>query len=57
MPSAPASISCRTRARMASSSAGVGRGLSRPITCSRTVVAPMNEATLGDTPFFSRNAR
>ena len=57
MPSAPASISWRTSSRMAWISAGLALRLPRPTTCSRTVAAPMNEATLGETPFFSRNAR
>ena len=57
MPSAPASISCRTSPRIRSISAGVGARSSRPITYSRTVAAPRYEATLGATPFFSRYAR
>ena len=35
----------------------VGARSSWPTTCSRTVAAPMYEATLGETPFFSRKAR
>ena len=57
MPSAPACISWRTSARMRSSSSGVAWRSSRPSTCSRMVAAPTNEATLGETPFFSSMAR
>jgi hypothetical protein len=42
---------------MACICSGEGAPLRKPMTCSRTVAAPMNEATLGDTPFFSRKAR
>ena len=44
-PSAPASISSRTSARISSSCAGVACLSSSPMTCSRIVVAPMNDAT------------
>ena len=54
MPSAPSSISRRTRARMRSISSGVGARSSWPTTYSRTVAAPMYDATLGAIPFFSR---
>ena len=50
MPSAPASISWRTSARISSICAGVGFLSSSPITCSRMVVAPRNDATFCDTP-------
>ena len=57
MPRAPASISRRTRSRMVSSWAGVGRPSSRPTTCSRMVPVPTNEATFGATPRRSRRRR
>jgi hypothetical protein len=57
MPSAPASISRRTSARISSSCAAVGVLSSSPITCSRIVVAPMNEATFCDTPRRSSPCR
>ena len=54
IPSAPSSISRRTSARMRSISSGVGARSSCPMTYSRTVAAPMYDATLGAMPFFSR---
>ena len=57
MPSAPASISRRTMSRIASSSDGVGLRSASPITCSRTVVAPRNDATFCDTPRRSSSCR
>ncbi len=57
IPSAPSSIPCRTSARIWSSCSGVGFRSSRPITCSRIVVAPMNEATFVETPRFSSSRR
>ena len=57
IPSAPASISFRTSSRISSSCSGVGCLSSYPITYSRIVVAPMNDATLHDTPRFSRYCR
>src|SRR2546430_14679085 len=49
MPNAPASISLRTSSRIWSSCSGVGCLSSKPITYSRMVVAPINDATLHDT--------
>ncbi len=54
MPNAPASISRRTSSRIWSSCAGVGGLFSRPITYSRIVGAPMNDATFCEIPCFSR---
>ena len=56
-PIAPSSIDCFTSNFMLSISAGVGSRLSSPITCIRTVVAPIKDATLQLTPFFSKKSR
>ena len=45
------------RAHLARAAAAVGFWSSRPMTCSRIVVAPTNEATFGETPRFSSSRR
>ena len=50
---APSSMAWRTRARMASSWAGVGSTSSSPRTFTRVVSAPMKEARFMETPRFS----
>src|SRR5262245_9185010 len=52
MPSAPASISFRTSSRIWASCSVVAFLSSRPITYSRIVVAPMEEATVHEMPIF-----
>src|SRR5260370_14355151 len=47
-------MSFRTNSRICSSCSGVGGLSSNPITYSRTVVAPRDEATLHEIPRFSR---
>ena len=56
MPRAPSFISRCTSSRIACSCAVVAGLSSRPMTCSRSVAAPMNDAKFGVTPRFSRSS-